>query len=134
MATQMPCAILTLENFCRVVQVPQNSKKFVQISVRKRVRNCGKKLPYLIHGREKGKLGMVWYRSNLQSTIYVAPLKNVLSRVMQDGKLYSSLNTFIQFPFIMLLFILNCLRSTRFSINQQPSSLRMFSYNSLKFN
>lgn len=31
MATQMSCAALTLGNFCRAVQIPQNSKKFVNM-------------------------------------------------------------------------------------------------------
>lgn len=102
-APQMPCAALTVGNFCRALKMSQNSKKFVNVW----------EIPSLISGREKGKLGMAWSISNLQSTIYVALLTNVLSGVMQNGKWSSSLSTFLQFPVFMLLLILSCLRSTR---------------------
>lgn len=122
--TQMPHAALTVGNFCRAVQMPQNSKKSAKMW----------EIPCLLSGREKWKPGMVGSRPNLPSTIYVVQLIKVLSGVVQNGKWNSSLNTFLQFPFLMLPFTLSCLRSTRSFKNQKPSILRMFSYNSLKFN
>lgn len=109
-ATQMPCAALTAGNFCRAVQISPNGKKFVNM----------REIPSLRSGREKGKLGTVWFRSNLQSAVHVALLTNVLSGVVQNGKWNSTLNTFLQFPVFMLLLILSCLRSTR-SFNESET-------------
>ena len=58
--------------------MPQNSKKFVNI----------REIPHVLSVAEKGKVGhsLVQVKSGLESAIYVALLRKVLSRVIQNGK------------------------------------------------